>query len=420
MAVGLTAPGKLDPVPGIEMATSASGIKGGSALDLLLISFCEGASVAGVFTQNRYCAPPVTISRERLATKNTRALLINSGNANAGTGAEGDAIARKLCRKAADQLEISEHQVMPFSTGVIGQQLPVELISAAIESMGASLQADHWLEASQAIMTTDTLPKALSSTVVIDGSAVTITGIAKGSGMIHPNMATMLSFVATDANVDQEALQRALKVIADRTFNCITVDGDTSTNDSYICIASGKAENRVLNEQHSDWSVFIEALEKVSRFLAHAIIRDGEGATRFISITVNDGASRDDCREVGLTVAHSPLVKTAFFAGDPNLGRILAAIGRSRIDDLDMSKVSLFIGSPTIGSGESGSAGSGLLPVAEKGEPSSRYNEARAFEIMAAEDVDVHISLGAGTESATVWTTDLSYDYVKINAEYRS
>jgi len=254
-------------------------------------------------------------------------------------------------------------------------------------------------------MTTDTLPKALSASVVIDGLPVTITGIAKGSGMIHPNMATMLSFVATDANVDSKALQSALTVIADQTFNCITVDGDTSTNDSFICIASGKAGNKILNDQHPEWHVFIEALENVTRHLAHSVIRDGEGATRFISINVSDGVSRADCREVGLTVAHSPLVKTAFFAGDPNLGRILAAIGRSRINNLNMNTVSVTLGS---------------LPVVEHGEPSVQYDEARAFEIMAAEDINVGISLGMGSESATVWTTDLSYDYIKINAEYRS
>ena len=259
-------------------------------------------------------------------------------------------------------------------------------------------------------MTTDTLPKAKSASVVVDGIAVTISGIAKGSGMIHPNMATMLSYIATDARVEQEALQRAVAVIADNTFNCITVDGDTSTNDSYICIASGKADNQVLDEQHRDWPAFVDALEGVARFLAHAIVRDGEGATRFIGIKVVDGAHRDDCREVGFTVAHSPLVKTAFFAGDPNLGRILAAIGRSRIDDLDMDKVSMSLGSQQ----------NGTLPVVENGEPSMQYNEARAAEIMAAEDIEVEISLGMGSESATVWTTDLSYDYVRINAEYRS
>ena len=409
MAVGLTAPGRLEPISGIDMAISSSGIKGNSAPDLLLISLCEGSSVAGVFTKNRYCAAPVLIARERLAHSKIRALLINSGNANAGTGIQGDATARQLCQIAASKLGVSGDQVMPFSTGVIGQQLPADLISDAIKSMPV-LKEDHWLEASQAIMTTDTLPKAKSASVVVDGIAVTISGIAKGSGMIHPNMATMLSYIATDARVEQEALQRAVAVIADNTFNCITVDGDTSTNDSYICIASGKADNQVLDEQHRDWPAFVDALEGVARFLAHAIVRDGEGATRFIGIKVVDGAHRDDCREVGFTVAHSPLVKTAFFAGDPNLGRILAAIGRSRIDDLDMDKVSMSLGSQQ----------NGTLPVVENGEPSIQYNEARAAEIMAAEDIEVEISLGMGSESATVWTTDLSYDYVRINAEYRS
>jgi glutamate N-acetyltransferase/amino-acid N-acetyltransferase len=405
MAVGLTPPGKLDSISGIQLATAASGIKSSGALDLLVLSICEGASVAGVFTNNRYCAAPVTIARENLANARIRGLLINSGNANAGTGVEGEAVARELCRKLAMQLDVAANQILPFSTGVIGEQLPSESMTVAIESMTGSLNEDHWLSASEAIMTTDTVPKAVSASIAVNNVPVTITGISKGSGMIHPNMATMLSFVATDAQVDQQALQRAVATIADKTFNCITVDGDTSTNDAFICIASGTAEHQVLNENHPDWARFVDALEQVARTLAHAIVRDGEGATRFISISVVQGASRADCREVGLTVAHSPLVKTAFFAGDPNLGRILAAVGRSRIDDLDMSRVSVSLGS---------------LPVVEHGEPSAQYNEERAFEIMAAEDVDVEISLGSGTESATVWTADLSYDYVKINAEYRS
>jgi len=405
MAVGLNPPGTLDPVPGIEMATSASGIKENSEKDLLLISLCEGSAVAGVFTQNRYCAAPVVIARENLASNNIRALLINSGNANAGTGLQGDSIARQLCRKVSDELQIAEQQVLPFSTGVIGLQLPADLISDAIGAMVHTLDEDHWSAAASAIMTTDTVAKALSASVVIDGVAVVITGIAKGSGMIHPDMATMLSFVATDARVDQQALQRAVASITETTFNCITVDGDTSTNDSFMCIASGKAENNLLDEQHPDWTAFVETLEKVTRFLAHAIIRDGEGATRFISIRVTDGARRTDCRQVGLTVAHSPLVKTAFFAGDPNLGRILAAVGRSGIANLDMATVSMWLGS---------------VSVVENGEPSSSYDEEAATNLMALEDIDVVISLGMGDVTATVWTTDLSYDYVKINAEYRS
>lgn len=405
MAVGLSAPGKLDPVSGIQLATAASGIKSGSALDLLLISLCENSSVAGVFTQNRYCAAPVTIARENLAVAEPRALLINSGNANAGTGAQGDASARQLCMQVAAQMGIEKYQVLPFSTGVIGEQLPVTVIGNSIESLVSTLDENHWADAARAIMTTDTVPKAVSSSVIIDKVPITLTGVAKGSGMIHPNMATMLSFVATDARVNEEALQRAVVAITENTFNCITVDGDTSTNDSYICIATGKAGNQVLDENHSQWAQFYSALEEITRQLAHAIVRDGEGATRFISINVKQGVNRCQCRQVALTVAHSPLVKTAFFAGDPNLGRILAAIGRSGIENLDMDNVSVSLGS---------------LPVVERGEPSPSYSEIKAAEIMAAEDVDVSITLGMGEEEATVWTTDLSYDYVKINAEYRS
>ena len=404
MPVGLTAPDTLMPVAGVELATIACGIKGNAALDLLLVSLCEGTAVAGVFTQNRCCAAPVVIARERLATGDIRSLLVNSGNANAGTGTRGDAIARQLCDTVAAQIGIAGEQVLPFSTGVIGEQLPVDKIDDAIKTMSSELNAD-WLDAARAIMTTDTLPKAQSITTVVDGLPIALTGIAKGSGMIHPNMATMLSFLATDACVDQAALQRAVGEIIETTFNCITVDGDTSTNDSYICMATAKAGNTPLDENHSDWPAFYAALEQLTRFLAHAVVRDGEGATRFISITVRDGAHRLECRQVGLTVAHSPLVKTAFFAGDPNLGRILMAIGRSGIEALEMNQVSVWLGG---------------LPVVENGEPSTRYDEGRAAKIMAEEEVDVEISLGMGDASATVWTTDLSYEYVKINAEYRS
>ena len=405
MAVGLSSPDNLWPVNGVTLAAGACGLKASGADDLLLISLAEHSVVAGVFTQNAYCAAPVTISRECLAQGSVRALLINSGNANAGTGKKGHADALELCAASADALDVSAAQVMPFSTGVIGSLLPVASMKEGIGTLAGQLKADNWLAAASAIMTTDTLAKGGSRRIEIDGQQITLTGISKGSGMIHPNMATMLSFIATDAAVENNALQKAVSEIADASFNCITVDGDTSTNDSFVTIATGAQGNDVLNEKHPQWSVFYDALLELSQYLAHAIVRDGEGATRFISIAVSGGLNHAECREVGLTVAHSPLVKTAFFAGDPNLGRILAAIGRSRIDGLYMNGVSVSLAD---------------LPVVERGEPAETYNEDTACKIMAEEDILVSIDLGRGDSTATVWTTDLSYEYVKINAEYRS
>ena len=405
MAVGLRAPEKLQAVGGVLLAAKASGVKSNGGSDLLLISLSEGSSVAGVFTRNAYCAAPVTLAKKHLEHGNIRALLVNSGNANAGTGEQGMADAKTLCEECAKQLGIDASQVLPFSTGVIGELLPVDKIKTGIHDLAAALRAEEWLNAATAIMTTDTLPKAVTRQVVIDKKTITLTGISKGSGMIHPDMATMLAFIATDGLVDQSALQRALSEITTRTFNCISVDGDTSTNDSFIGIATGTQANDLLDESHPQWSVFYSELEDTARTLAHAIVRDGEGATRFIEIEVKDGPSDEMCRQVGFTVAHSPLVKTAFFAGDPNLGRILAAVGRSKVPGLDMDKVSLNLGD---------------LPVIDKGQPSISYREVDAANIMAESDVKVQISLGMGNATATVWTTDLSYDYVKINAEYRS
>lgn len=405
MVVGLELPEKLQAVGGIRLASKASGIKSSGATDLLLISLSDGSSVAGVFTRNAYCAAPVTLAKEHLQQGKIRALLVNSGNANAGTGEQGMADAKALCEACANQLGIDSTQVLPFSTGVIGELLPVDKMKDGIKDLSAELEADEWLNAATAIMTTDTLPKAVCRQVVIDDKAITLTGISKGSGMIHPDMATMLAFIATDGLVDQSALQRALIEIANRTFNCITVDGDTSTNDSFIGIATGAQANNLLDEKHPQWLDFYAELEEAARILAHAIIRDGEGATRFIEIEVNDGPSVEMCRQAAFTVAHSPLVKTAFFAGDPNLGRILAAVGRSKVPGLDMERVSLSLGD---------------LPVVENGQPSNSYREIDAAKIMAESDVKIQISLGMGDATATVWTTDLSYDYVKINAEYRS
>jgi len=405
MPVGLAAPDSLAPVAGVRLSSGNAGLKP-AAHDMLLIEMCETAIAAGVFTRNAYCAAPVTIAKSHLSeTGNARALLINAGNANAGTGEEGYNNALALCRTVAQTLNISENSVLPFSTGVIGEQLPCEKMTPAVAGLAATLKADNWLAAAQAIMTTDIVAKGISDGCMVDGCGISVTGISKGSGMIHPDMATMLAFVATDAVVEESALNELLREIADRTFNCITVDGDTSTNDSCIFIASGVAENNALNPQHPDWQAFASMMERVALHLAHAIIRDGEGATRFVQVTVSGAASTADCKTIAYTVALSPLVKTALFAGDPNLGRILAAIGRSPVADIQMNRVSLHLGD---------------LPVVINGEPSAEYDEPTAAQIMAADDVQIKITVGAGDSTATVWTTDLSYDYVRINAEYRS
>ncbi len=405
MAVGLTQPDTLLPVRGFRLASCASGIKASGDSDLVLLVADEGTQTAAVFTKNAYCAAPVLIAKAHLDQATCRALLINSGNANAGTGQRGEEDALLLCQQVADGLGLSKRQIMPFSTGVIGEPLPVPVMQNGVEQLLPVLSEDSWLNAATAIMTTDTVAKGVSVQCTIDNEVVTLTGISKGSGMIHPDMATMLAFVATDAAVDPYSMQQFIKPLSDESFNSISVDGDTSTNDAFVVMASGVANNRLLSPSHPEWDVFTEALRSVALHLAHSIIRDGEGATRFIEIQVKGGASVQDCKQVGFTVAHSPLVKTAFFAGDPNLGRILAAVGRSKIEGLDMQGVSLFIGD---------------LAVVEHGEPSALYNEQDAASIMSLEDVVIQIDLGMGVEQACIWTTDLSYDYVKINAEYRS
>ncbi len=405
MPVGLSEPVSLLPVRGIRLASCASGIKRDGQSDLVLLVVDEGTQSAAVFTKNAYCAAPVEIAKKHMLHATSNALLINSGNANAGTGEQGEQDALTLCKQVAQGLGISTQQVLPFSTGVISEMLPVQVMQSGIDQLIADLSEDNWLPAAQAIMTTDTVAKGISEQCTIDDETVTITGISKGSGMIHPDMATMLAFVATDAAVDPYSLQQLIETVCNHTFNCITVDGDTSTNDSFVFMATGAANSRLLSPSHPEWGQFVEAVERVALHLAQAIIRDGEGATKFIEIQVGGGTTVDDCRRVGFTVAHSPLVKTAFFAGDPNLGRILAAVGRSKITGLDMQKVSFYIGE---------------LAVVERGNPSMQYEESQAVAIMAEEDVTIKIDLGLGEESARIWTTDLSYDYVKINAEYRT
>lgn len=405
MPVGLTAPNNLLPVRGLRLAACASGIKASGNTDMVLLVADEGTQSAAVFTQNAYCAAPVEIAKRHMELASGNALLINSGNANAGTGKQGEADALTLCGQVAQSLSIQEQQVLPFSTGVISEPLPVALMQAGVDQLVPALSENNWLAAAQAIMTTDTVPKGLSIQCTIDDQTVTITGISKGSGMIHPDMATMLAFMGTDAAVDPFSLRQLIQSVSDRTFNCISVDGDTSTNDAFVLMATGAAGNRLLSPSHPEWAVFAEAVERAALHLAQSIVRDGEGATKCIEIRVNGGRSVDDCKRVAFTVAHSPLVKTAFFAGDPNLGRILAAVGRSKIADLDMQQVSLHIGQ---------------LPVLECGEPSPRYDEKQAASVMAEDEVTIQIDLGMGDDSGRIWTTDLSYDYVKINAEYRS
>jgi glutamate N-acetyltransferase/amino-acid N-acetyltransferase len=362
--------------------------------------------VTAVFTQNRFCAAPVIVAREHLESGlPVRALVINTGNANAGTGEEGLSRAGSVCRALSALLGCKPEQVLPFSTGVIMEPLPVEKILAGLPACVNNLGKADWFDAAQAIMTTDIVPKAFSRQVMVNGQTATITGIAKGSGMIHPNMATMLGYIATDAAVTQEALQAMLYHAVAHSFNCITVDGDTSTNDACVLIATGQGGTRVPSASGDDYLALRDAVTEVAASLAQAIVRDGEGATKFMTIRVEGGKSEAECRTVAYAIAHSPLVKTAFFASDPNLGRILAAIGYAGIHDLDVSRVQLYLGD---------------VLVAEKGGRASAYREEEGQRVMQQAEILVRVLLHRGETAATVWTCDFSYDYVKINAEYRS
>ncbi|MGQ9861192.1 MAG: bifunctional glutamate N-acetyltransferase/amino-acid acetyltransferase ArgJ [Thiobacillaceae bacterium] len=400
-------PARLLPVPGVELGTASAGIKKPGRKDVLVMRIAKESEVVGVFTQNRFCAAPVTVAREHLnAESGVRALLVNTGTANAGTGAEGIARARATCAALAGLLDASALQVLPFSTGVILEPLPHEKIIAALPAAVADLKPDNWAAAAEAIMTTDTVPKAASRSVRLDGVDFAITGIAKGSGMIHPNMATMLAFVATDAPVSCEALEAILREAVNRSFNCITVDGDTSTNDACILIATGATAAPVIEDDGDPrFAPLSAAVTEVMSELAQAIVRDGEGATKFITVRVEGGRDEAECRRVAYAVARSPLVKTAFFASDPNLGRILAAIGYAGIDDLDVAQVRLHLND---------------VLVAEQGGRAATYREEDGRRVMAGQDILVRIDLGRGQAQSTVWTCDLSYDYVRINAEYRT
>jgi glutamate N-acetyltransferase/amino-acid N-acetyltransferase len=379
-----------------------AGIRYKNRNDVLLIELEQGSHTAAVFTRNAFCAAPVTLCREHLQRSSPRYLLVNAGNANAGTGEQGMLAARTTCDALAEQGSCWAEQVLPFSTGVIGVQLPVEKITAVLPEAIAKLSETGWLEAAHTIMTTDTVAKAISRQVEIFGETVTITGIAKGAGMIHPNMATLLSYVATDALLEKETLQAILNEVVEQTFNCITVDGDTSTNDSLVVMATGSSGVYVGSEGRA---AFQAALQDVCLYLAQAVIRDGEGATKFISIDVQGAATRHEARIVGNTVALSPLVKTALFASDPNWGRILAAVGRSPIEALDVGCVTIWLGDTLL---------------IENGEPAPSYREELGQAEMRRDEITIRIHLGRGEASAPTWTCDFSYDYVKINAEYRS
>ncbi|MCL2829227.1 MAG: bifunctional glutamate N-acetyltransferase/amino-acid acetyltransferase ArgJ [Betaproteobacteria bacterium] len=404
------APEALHPIAGVRLGTAEAGVRKAGRRDLTLIALEPGCTVAGVFTRNRFCAAPVFVCKKHLAAKNEiRALLINTGNANAGTGEAGLRAAETSCAAAAALLGVEAAQVLPFSTGVILEPLPVERITAGLPRVADDLAEKHWFEAAHAIMTTDTVAKAASRRILIDGEMIHITGISKGAGMIRPNMATMLGFIATDAGIAPELLQTLAGEAAEESFNCITVDGDTSTNDSFILIASGKSGARFANAAAPGFVLLREAIVDVARELAQAIVRDGEGATKFIRVAVEGGNARAECRKVAYAVAHSPLVKTAFFASDPNLGRILGAIGNAGIDDLDVARVRVWLAS----------RGEEIL-VAEQGGRAAAYREEDGARIMQAAEIDIRIALDRGAAAATVYTCDFSYDYVKINADYRS
>lgn len=401
----------LYPVPGVRWGIAEAGIRKANRKDLAVLLLDEGTAVGAVFTQNRFCAAPVQICHSHLAAADTqggiRALLINTGNANAGTGEDGLHRAQATCIALARLLEISPGQVLPFSTGVIMEPLPHERVIAGLPAALNNAQAANWASAAEAIMTTDTVPKAFSSRVTLgNGAVVTMTGIAKGSGMIRPNMATMLGFIATDACIAPGLLPDLARLLADGSFNRITVDGDTSTNDAFVLVATGKAAHpAVVTLDSSDGQILSHALLEIARKLAQAIVRDGEGATKFITVTVEAGKTTAECRQVAYAVAHSPLVKTAFFASDPNLGRILAAVGYAGIADLDTSTIDLYLGD---------------VQVASQGGRAATYQEVDGQRVMQQSEITVRICLGRGMATDTVWTCDLSYEYVKINADYRS
>ncbi|WP_175652157.1 bifunctional glutamate N-acetyltransferase/amino-acid acetyltransferase ArgJ [Pseudomonas sp. Marseille-P9899] len=405
MAVGLGPLPTLHPVPGFELGIASAGIKRPGRKDVVVMRCAEGSSVAGVFTLNAFCAAPVILAKQRVQGT-VRYLLTNTGNANAGTGAQGLAAAERTCAKLAELTGVDASAVLPFSTGVIGEPLPVEKIEGALQAALDNLSENHWAEAATGIMTTDTLPKGASRQFQHEGVTITVTGISKGAGMIRPNMATMLGYIATDAKVAPAVLKDLMLDGANKSFNRITIDGDTSTNDCCMLIATGKADVAEVTEASGP---LFEALKKavfeVCMEVAQAIVRDGEGATKFVTVEVNGGGNHQECLDVGYAVAHSPLIKTALFASDPNWGRILAAVGRAGVPNLDVSLIDVYLGS---------------VCIASKGGRSATYTEDQGSAVMAQEEITIRIELGRGDCSETIWTTDLSHEYVKINAEYRT
>lgn len=412
MAVNSPLPVAADllPVAGIQLGYAEAGIKKPNRKDVLVMTLAPTATVAGVFTTNRFCAAPVQVSKAHLeglhmSAGPIRALVINTGNANAGTGDAGLAAANATCAALAELLQCEASQILPFSTGVILEPLPVDRLVAGLPQAIVNLKADNWYAAAEAIMTTDTQPKAASATVVINGQTVTLTGISKGAGMIKPNMATMLGYLALDAKVAQPVLDHLVKQAADKSFNCITIDGDTSTNDSFMLIATGASDVEVNEIDTPEYQLLAKAVIDLSQKLAHMIIRDGEGATKFMTITVEEGRDIEECRKIAYSIAHSPLVKTAFFASDPNLGRILAAIGYAGVGDLDVSKLNLYLDD---------------VWVAKNGGRNPDYREEDGQRVMKQSEITIRVKLARGDAEATVWTCDLSHDYVSINADYRS
>ncbi|AQW67495.1 bifunctional glutamate N-acetyltransferase/amino-acid acetyltransferase ArgJ [Pseudomonas putida] len=405
MAVGLGPLPTLHPVPGFELGIASAGIKRPGRKDVVVMRCAEGSSVAGVFTLNAFCAAPVILAKQRVQGT-VRYLLTNTGNANAGTGAPGLEAAQRTCAKLAELAGVPAESVLPFSTGVIGEPLPVEKIEGALQAALDNLSENNWAEAATGIMTTDTLPKGASRQFQHDGVTVTVTGISKGAGMIRPNMATMLGYIATDAKVAPGVLKDLMLDGANKSFNRITIDGDTSTNDCCMLIATGQAD---LPEVTQASGALFEALKKavfeVCMEVAQAIVRDGEGATKFVTVQVNGGGNHQECLDVGYAVAHSPLIKTALFASDPNWGRILAAVGRAGVPALDVSLIDVYLDE---------------VCIASQGGRSPSYTEDQGARVMAQEEITIRIDLGRGQCSETIWTTDLSHEYVKINAEYRT
>lgn len=405
MAVGLAPLATLHPVAGFELGIASAGIKKVGRKDVVVMRCAQGSSVAGVYTQNAFCAAPVQLCKAR-KDNNIAYLVVNTGNANAATGELGLQAAQQVCNDLAQRVGISQEQILPFSTGVIGEPLPVDKIISALGSALADLKSDNWAQAAEGIMTTDTLPKAASRQFQHNGVTFTLTGMSKGAGMIRPNMATMLGYIATDIGIEQKLLQPLIKEVANKSFNRISIDGDTSTNDSFIVVATGKASAEKITDANTElYALFREQLIALAKELAQAIVRDGEGATKFVTVQVNGGANQQECLDVAYAIAHSPLIKTAIFASDPNWGRIACAVGYAGVPNLDISQVDIYLGD---------------VQIVKAGGRAPEYTEEQGAAVMQQAEITIRIELARGDCSETLWTTDLSYEYVRINADYRS